>query len=122
MVGDLAKFRILHVNLMEFGKNWTYLPNKRLLMVVMDVLDTFGHSIPGNHIEQPHPRLLLSRLRTLKSPSISMPTIWVWIVNSKNKFIQVASFVKKKMMAYTILKSKYIFVKNERLFDHIAQK
>lgn len=37
MVWDLAKFRILYVNLMEFGKNWTYLPNKRLLMVVMDV-------------------------------------------------------------------------------------
>jgi hypothetical protein len=75
MARGSAKFRILHGDSMKFGGNWTYMLGKRLLFALMDLRDTFGHSALEDQIKQPHFHLLLSTLRILKIPSISMPAI-----------------------------------------------
>jgi hypothetical protein len=69
MVGGSAKFMIL---------------GKRLLFALMDLPDTPRHNILEDHIKQLHFHLLLSMLQTLKTPSISMLAIWVWILNLAN--------------------------------------
>jgi hypothetical protein len=84
MVGGSAKFMILHGNSMEFGRNWIYMLGKRLLFALMDLPDTPRHNILEDHIKQLHFHLLLSMLQTLKTPSISMLAIWVWILNLAN--------------------------------------
>jgi hypothetical protein len=70
-----AKFRTLNGDSMEFGKNWIYMLGKQILLVFMDLRDTPGHSVQEDHVKQPHFSLLLSTLRILKSPSISMLVI-----------------------------------------------
>jgi hypothetical protein len=51
-----------------------------------------------------------------------MPTIWVSIANLANKLVQAVEYVRKYLRIYTILESKYILAKNERLYDQIARK
>jgi hypothetical protein len=58
----------------------------------------------------------------MKAPSISMPAIWLWIVNSANRLAQAAEYAKESFMNYTIRESKYIMAKNERLLDGSAGK
>jgi cell shape-determining protein MreD len=47
------------------------------LFVLMDLRDTPRHSVPEDHVKQPHFHLLLLMLWTLKNPSILMLAIWV---------------------------------------------
>jgi hypothetical protein len=65
---------------------------------------------------------MLVMLRAMKAPSISMPVIWLWIVNSANRLAQAAEHVKESFTNYTIRESKYILAKSERLYDGSAQK
>jgi hypothetical protein len=58
----------------------------------------------------------------MKAPSISMPAIWLWIVNSANRLAQAAEYAKESFMNYTIRESKYIMAKNERLYDRFVRK
>jgi hypothetical protein len=64
----------------------------------------------------------MSTLLTLKHPSMSMPAIWVWIVNSPNRLAQVVEYAGLNFMSYAIIQSKYIPAKNERLYDQLIHK
>ena len=48
--------------------------------------------------------------------------MWLWIVNSVNWLRQAAEYAKESFTNYTILVSKYIPAKNERLYDGSARK
>jgi hypothetical protein len=106
-----VNFRTLNGDSMEFGRNWTYMPGKRILLALMDLQDTLVRIVRKDHIKQPHFSLLLSKLRTLKSPLISIFAIWVWILNLANKLAQAAKNARNYWRNYTILESKYISVK-----------
>jgi hypothetical protein len=58
----------------------------------------------------------------MKTPSISMPAMWLWIVNSGNRLAQAAEYARESFTNYTIQESKYIPAKNERLYDNSARK
>jgi hypothetical protein len=58
----------------------------------------------------------------MKAPSISMLTIWLWIVNLANKLAQAAEYATESFSSYSIRESKYIPGKNERLYDGTARK
>jgi hypothetical protein len=58
----------------------------------------------------------------MKTPSISKPTMWLWIVNSANRLVQAAECARESFTNYTIRESKYIPAKNERLYDGSARK
>jgi hypothetical protein len=58
----------------------------------------------------------------MKIPSISMPTIWLWIVNLANKLAQAAEYVRESFKNYTIVESKYNPTRNERLYNQTAKK
>jgi hypothetical protein len=64
----------------------------------------------------------MSTLLTLKHPSMSMPAIWVWIVNSPNRLAQAVEYAGLNFTSYAIIQSKYILDKNERLYDQSACK
>jgi hypothetical protein len=113
--GGSAKFRTLKLDSLEFGRDWTYEPGKRLSFALLDLRDTPGHSVPEDHVKNPHFSLLFAALRSMKTPSISKPTMWLWIVNSANKLAQAAEYA-------TIQESKYIPAKNERFYDGSARK
>jgi hypothetical protein len=48
----------------------------------------------------------MSTLLTLKHPSISMPTIWVWIVNSPNRLAYYVEAGKYQEMKYRLCASE----------------
>jgi hypothetical protein len=50
IAGRSAKFRILHGISMEFGRKWTYMPNKRVSFILMDLRDTPRHSVLEDHV------------------------------------------------------------------------
>ena len=58
----------------------------------------------------------------MKAPSISMLAMWLWIVNSANRLAQVAEYARKSFTNYSMQESKYIPMKNERLYDGTARK
>jgi hypothetical protein len=58
----------------------------------MDLRETLGHSVAQDHVKQAYFHLLMSTLLTLKHPSMSMPAIWVWIVNSPNMLAQAVEY------------------------------
>jgi hypothetical protein len=58
----------------------------------------------------------------MKTPSISKPVMWLWIVNSANRLAQAAEYTRESFTNYTIQESKYIPAKNERLYDGSARK
>jgi hypothetical protein len=58
----------------------------------------------------------------MKIPSISKLVMWLWIVNSANRLVQVAEYARESFTNYTIRESKYIPAKNERLYDGSARK
>jgi hypothetical protein len=58
----------------------------------------------------------------MKTPSISKPTMWLWIVNSANRLVQAAECARESFTNYTIRESKYIPAKNEQLYDGSARK
>jgi hypothetical protein len=120
--GGSTKFRTLKRDFLEFGRNWTYQSGKRLSFALLDLRDTPGHSVPEDHVKNPHFSLLLVMLRAMKAPSISMPTIWLWIMNLVNRLAQVAEYAKESFTNYTIRESKYIPTKNERLYDRFVRK
>jgi hypothetical protein len=117
VLGGSAKFRILKRDSLEFGRDWTYQPRKCLSFALLDLRDTPGHSVLEDHVKNPHFSLLLATLQAMKALSISMPAIWLWIVNSENRLTQAAEYAKESFMNYTIRDSKYIPTKNERLYD-----
>jgi hypothetical protein len=122
VLGGSAKFRILKRDSLEFGRDWTYQPRKCLSFALLDLRDTPGHSVLEDHVKNPHFSLLLATLQAMKALSISMPAIWLWIVNSENRLTQAAEYAKESFMNYTIRDSKYIPTKNERLYDGSARK
>jgi hypothetical protein len=58
----------------------------------------------------------------MKAPSISMPAMWLWIVNMENMLAQAAKCARESFTNYSIRESKYILAKNERLYDGTARK
>jgi hypothetical protein len=58
----------------------------------------------------------------MKTPSISMPAMWLWIVNSGNRLAQAAEYARESFTSYTIRESKYIPTNNERLYDGSTRK
>ena len=117
-----AKFRTLKRDSLEFGRDWTYEPRKRLSFALLDLRNTPGHSDAEDYVKNPHFTLLLAALHSMKNPSISMPAMWLWIVNLANRLRQAAEYAKESFTNYTILVSKYIPSKNERLYDGSARK
>jgi hypothetical protein len=120
--GGSAKFKIVKRDSLEFGRDWIYQPGKRLSFALLDLRDTPGHSVPEDHVNNPHFSLLLAMLRVMKAPSISMLAIWLWIVDSENWLVQAVEYAKESFTNYTIRESKYIPAKNERLYDGFAWK
>ena len=113
VLGGSAKFRTLKCDSLEFGRDWTYKPRKRLSFALLDLQDTPGHSVLEDHIKNPHFSLFFAALRSMKTPSISKPAMWLWIVNSANRLVQAAEYARESFMNYTIQESKYILAKNE---------
>jgi hypothetical protein len=122
VLGGSAKFRTLKRDSLEFGRDWIYEPGKRLSFALLDLRDTPGHSVPEDHIKNPYFSLLFAALRSMKTPSISRPAMWLWIVNSANRLAQAAEYARESFTNYTIRESKYIPAKNERLYDGSAWK
>jgi hypothetical protein len=120
--GGSAKFRTLKRDSLEFGRDWTYEPGKRLSFALLDLRDTPGHNVPEDHVKNPHFSLLYVALRSMKTPSISKPAMWLWIVNSANRLAQAAEYARESFTNYTIRESKHILAKNERLYDGSARK
>jgi hypothetical protein len=53
---------------------------------------------------------------------MTMPSIWVWIVNPPNMLAQAVEYAGLNFTSYAIIQSKYIPAKNERLYDQSARK
>ena len=102
IVGGSAKFRTLKLDSLEFGRDWTYQPGNRLSFALFDLRDTLGHGVLEDHVKNLHFSLLLATLRSMKTPSISMPVMWLYIVNSANMLVQAAEYAKESFMNYTI--------------------
>jgi hypothetical protein len=120
--GGSGKFKTLDVESMDIHGLWTYQPDKRLLLALMDLRDTAVHCVSDDHKKQPFFHSLLSTLRTMKTPPMLKPTIWVWVVNSANRLSQAAEYTRHNFANYSIIESKYILAKNERLYDQSARK
>ena len=60
VLGGSAKFRTLKRDLLEFGRDWTYEPGKRLSFALLDLRNTPGHSDVEDHVKNPHFTLLLA--------------------------------------------------------------
>jgi hypothetical protein len=120
--GGSAKFKTLKHDSLEFGKDWTYQPGNGLSFAFLDLRDTLGHNVPEDQVKNPHFSLLLATLSSMKIPSISMPTMWLWIVNLANRLEQAVEYARESFTNYTIRESKYIPAKNERLYDGSARK
>jgi hypothetical protein len=88
VVGGSGKFRTINSETMMLRRDWTYQMGRRLSLAIMDLQETPGHSIAQDHTKQAYFHLLMSTLLKLKHPSMSMPAIWVWIVNSLNRLAQ----------------------------------
>jgi hypothetical protein len=91
-------------------------------LVLMDLRDTPGHSVADDYTKQTHFGPLLATLRGLRNPSISTPAIWIWIVNSANQLAQAREYATQTLRNYTIVETKYIPEKNERLYDLMIHK
>jgi hypothetical protein len=117
-----GKFRTINSETMMLGRDWTYETRRWLSLAIIDLRETPGHSVAQDHAKQAYFHLLMLALLTLKHPSISMPAIWVWIVNSPNRLTQAVEYVGLNFTSYAIIQSKYIPTKNERLYDQSACK
>jgi hypothetical protein len=53
---------------------------------------------------------------------MSMPAIWVWIINSPNRLAQEVEYTGLNFTSYAIIQSKYIPAKNKRLYDQSTRK
>jgi hypothetical protein len=53
---------------------------------------------------------------------MTMPAIWVWIVNLPNRLIQAVEYAWHNFTSYAIIQSKYIPAKNEQLYDQSTCK
>jgi hypothetical protein len=122
VAGGLGKFRTLNSETMRPGRDWTYQPGRQLSLAIMDLRDTPGHSVAQDHAKQAYFHLLMSTLLTLKNPCMTMPAIWVWIVNLPNRLTQAVEYAGHNFPSYAIIQSKYIPAKNERLYDQSARK
>jgi hypothetical protein len=100
--GGSAMFRTLKHDSLEFGRDWTYQPGKRLSFTFLDLQDTPGHNVPEDHVKNPHFSLIFAVLRSMKSPSISKPAMWLWIVNLANRLAQEAEYARESFTNYTI--------------------
>ena len=85
------------------GRDWTYEVGRQLFLAIMDLRDTSEYNVVQDHVKQPYFHLLMSTLLTLKHPSMSMPAIWVWIVNSPNRLAQAIEYVGLNFMSYAII-------------------
>jgi hypothetical protein len=97
---------------MEFGAPWAYSPNKRMSLVLMDLRDTPRHSVTDDFNKKPHFNPLLAMLRGLRNPSISMPAIWIWIVNSANRLAQAKEYA---MHSLKIIQSLRLSIFQQRM-------
>jgi hypothetical protein len=103
VAGSLGKFKTLNSETMKLGRDWTYQPGRRLFLAIMDLRDTPGHSVAHDHAKQAYFHLLMSTLPTLKNPSMTMPAIWVWIVNSPNRLTQAVEYAGHNFTSYAII-------------------
>jgi hypothetical protein len=103
VAGGLGKFRTINSETMMLGRDWTYEKGRRLSLAIMDLRETPGHSVAQEHAKQAYFHLLMSTLLTLKHPSMSMPVIWVWIVNSPNRLTQAVEYVGLNFTSYAII-------------------
>jgi hypothetical protein len=117
-----AKFRTLKRDSLEFGRDWTYQPKKRLSFALLNLRDTPGHNVPKDQVRHLHFSFMLATLCSMKAPSISMPAMWLWIVNSANRLAQATEYARESFTNYSIRESKYIPAKNERLYDGTVRK
>jgi hypothetical protein len=122
VAGGSGMFRTINSKTMMLGRDWTYETGRRLSLAIMDLRKTPGHSVAQDHAKQAYFHLLMSTLLTLKHPSMSMPAIWVWIVNSPNRLTQAVEYAGLNFTSYAIIQSKYIPAKDERLYDQLARK
>ena len=120
--GGSAKFRTLNSETMEFGAPTQYTPTRRIPFAVMDLRDTPGHIATEDSTKQAHLSLLIVALKSLKGPSVSTPSIWLWIVNSANRLAQAKENASQTFKNYTAFEAKYIPLKNERLYDLPVRK
>ena len=88
VAGGLEKLKIINSETMMLGRNWTYQMGRWLSLAIMDLQKTLGHNAAQDHVKQAYFHLFMSTLLTLKHPSMSMPAIWVWIVNLLNRLAQ----------------------------------
>jgi hypothetical protein len=111
VAGGSGKFRTINYETMMIGREWTYQTGRRLSLAIMDLRETPGHNVAQDHTKQAYFHLLMS-----------MPAIWVWIINSPNRLAQAVEYAGLNFMSYAIIQSKYIPAKNERLYDQSARK
>ena len=76
ILGGFAKFRTLKRNSLEFGRDWTYKPGKRLFFALLDLRDTSGHNVLEDHVKKLHFSLFFVALRSMKTPSMK-PAMWL---------------------------------------------
>jgi hypothetical protein len=117
VAGGSGKFRTINSETMMLGRDWSYQLGRRLSLAIMDLRETPGHSVAQDHAKQAYFHLFMSTLLTLKYSSMSMPAIWVWIVNSPNRLAQAVEYAELNFTSYAIIQSKYIPAKNEQLYD-----
>jgi hypothetical protein len=91
VAGGSGKFRTINSETILLGRDWTYETGRRLSLAIMDLRETPGHNVAQDHAKQAYFHLRMSTLLTLKHPSMTMPAIWVWIVNSPNRLAQQLS-------------------------------
>ena len=77
ILGGSAKFRTLKRDSIEFGRDWTYKPRKRLSFALLDLRGTLRHPVLKDHIKNPHFSLFFVALRSMKNPFISKPAMWL---------------------------------------------
>ena len=59
----------------------------------------------------------IQRMRKMSKPSLTNPSVWLWVHNSKERAKKSADFVKQFLPEYESVYSVYRATKNERLDD-----
>ena len=103
VAGGPRKFRTINFETMMLGRDWTYETGRRLSLAIMDLREIPRHNVAQDHVKQAYFHLLMSTLLILKHTSMSMPTIWVWIVNSPNRLAQAIEYVGLNFTSYAII-------------------
>ena len=63
----------------------------------------------------------IQRMRKMSKPSLTDPSVWLWVHNFEERAKQSADFVKRFLPEYESVHSVYWATKNERLDDAKTQ-